>query len=201
MPSLQYWFSGAAIYFAGSFAFAIVVGLIGIKSMISKRLFAAMMVFALILTLLAWRTAARQEETSAQQDQDNRELKSTLNKIASSINIDPNQSAQSLADKIIERIQPLSDKVEKLTNPPREPLGVYKNNKKIGSATGDVQNDNIMRFSAIETTEQISPGDEFEFKNFKLRFDGSTTQSFASMSGGFRGWTYRSVTCEIIGRL
>jgi hypothetical protein len=64
MPAVQYWFSGAALYLAGSFAFAIIVSLIGIRSMISQRSFYGLIFIAVVLSGLAWHTAAKQERDS-----------------------------------------------------------------------------------------------------------------------------------------
>jgi hypothetical protein len=65
IPALHFWFSGAAPFLAGSFAFTVAVGLIGIRQVISHRTFAFLLVVAIALSGLAWHTAAKQEEDSA----------------------------------------------------------------------------------------------------------------------------------------
>ena len=97
IPSAVYWFSGTALFLAGSFIFGVVVGLIGIREMISDRTFWSFLVVAVVLGLLAWYTAAKQERDSA-------ELKDSINKIAGSANVDTGQSVSALADKIIEKL-------------------------------------------------------------------------------------------------
>jgi septal ring factor EnvC (AmiA/AmiB activator) len=82
MPSWENWFSGTALFLAGSFLFAISVGIIGIREMISDRTFLAFMFIALNLGLLAWYTAAKQES-------ENTNLKTTLSRIAESIKPEP----------------------------------------------------------------------------------------------------------------
>jgi|GEM_PF-6280285 len=67
MPPLEAWFSGTALFFAGSFAFGITVGLIGIKRMMSKKIFTLLEIAAVILTACAWWSAAGSEATSAVQ--------------------------------------------------------------------------------------------------------------------------------------
>ncbi len=64
LPPFQYWISGPAIYLAGSFAFAVIVGLIGIRWMVSDRRFRSLIAIAVVLSALAWRTAAKQEQTA-----------------------------------------------------------------------------------------------------------------------------------------
>jgi uncharacterized protein YdbL (DUF1318 family) len=132
LPAADFWFTGTSLFLAGSFAFTIAVGLIGIKEMISQRKFMVLMVFAILLSGLAWRTAAKQEEDSAkqgtvidslngklsnirdsnkaQEDQlgtlatQNKNLQETLSKIANAANLNPNQSAETLANEIIKRL-------------------------------------------------------------------------------------------------
>ncbi len=90
MPTLQYWFSGAAFYLAASFAFGIFVGLIGIKNMVSDKAFFFLIVIAVNITLFAWRTAALQEEQNA-------EFKNTLTRIAKKMNIGEDRVIQPAA--------------------------------------------------------------------------------------------------------
>ena len=108
-PPLSNWFSGTAIFLAGSFTFGVVVGLIGIRSMISDRVYWIFLVAAMVRGLLAWYTAAKQERDSA-------ELK-TQHRQNSRINrkVNPNQSAQALADDIIARLNPIKKEVEQTT--------------------------------------------------------------------------------------
>jgi uncharacterized protein YdbL (DUF1318 family) len=132
LPAPDFWFTGTSLFLAGSFVFTIAVGLIGIREMISQRKFLVLMVFAVLLSGLAWRTAAKQEEDSAkqgtvidslngqlsnigasnkkQEDElgnlavQNKSLEETLAKIANAANLNPNQSAETLANEIIKRL-------------------------------------------------------------------------------------------------
>ncbi len=65
LPALENWFSGSAVFLAGSFVFTVVVGLIGIRTMVPDRLFIFLLFVALNLSLLAWYVAARQEENAS----------------------------------------------------------------------------------------------------------------------------------------
>lgn len=108
MPSFSFWLSGAALFLAGSFAFTVVVGLIGIRELVQRRTFAAFVLVAIILSGLAWYTAAAQEQTS-------KALGDSLNSIADYAKISKTQSAQSLADAIIRRLAPMERQVNTLT--------------------------------------------------------------------------------------
>ncbi len=65
IPAPDHWFSGPALYLAMSFIFVVTVALIGIKEMISGKLFCALIVAAAVLSVMAWYTAAKQEEANA----------------------------------------------------------------------------------------------------------------------------------------
>jgi hypothetical protein len=139
IPAPHFWFSNAALFLAGSFAFTVLVGLIGIRQMISNRVFSILLVVAIALSALAWCTAAKQEEDSTiqashsldlegkignlngqlaaitqsnkkQEEQlskvasQNTELQGSMAKIAGAANLNPNQSAERLADEIIKRL-------------------------------------------------------------------------------------------------
>jgi hypothetical protein len=121
MPHIEYWFSGAAVYLAGSFAFAIFVGMIGIKEMVSRRLFTALMGVAVVLTALAWRTAAKQE-------QDNSELTQSITTIAGALKAAPASSAKELADEIMKLLPPKYP----LTDAEKERLGSVLNSTPSG---------------------------------------------------------------------
>src|ERR1700693_1007546 len=69
LPAFQYWISGTALFLAGSFAFSLAVGLIGIKEMVSKKVLGFLMAASIILSFLAWRTAAQQESDSSSSDE------------------------------------------------------------------------------------------------------------------------------------
>jgi hypothetical protein len=78
---MQYWFTGSSLFLAGSFIFAGVVGLIGIKTIVSRKFFYVLVALAIVLSALAWRTAAKQESESADQAQTNANLQSSLETI------------------------------------------------------------------------------------------------------------------------
>lgn len=81
-----------------------VVGLIGIKGLISHRIFFVCLIAAIILSLAAWREAAKQEYIVTQRDLQNSNLRNNLEKIASSLNMSSSESAQALAKEILNRI-------------------------------------------------------------------------------------------------
>jgi hypothetical protein len=66
MPPFYYWFSGAALFLAGSFTLSTATGLIGIKQMISNKIARGLMCVALILLALGWWSAAKQEQSNAE---------------------------------------------------------------------------------------------------------------------------------------
>ncbi|MGH7456000.1 MAG: hypothetical protein ACRENG_31895 [bacterium] len=114
MPGLQYWFSGTALFLPVSFAITVVIGLVGIKDMISGKWIISLMVLSFIVTLIAWYTAAKQEKESA-------ELGASIKRIADYVNINSNQSAQALADEILKKF-PAAD--WHLTEEERQKLGI-----------------------------------------------------------------------------
>lgn len=113
MPDLHYWFTGTSLYLATSFGFAIAVGLIGIREMVSRRLFYGFICVALVLSGFAWRTASKQESDAAAQEQESSALRgklvdiqSAMGKIADALNVSKGQSAAALADQILAKIGP-----------------------------------------------------------------------------------------------
>jgi hypothetical protein len=64
LPPIQYWFSGTALFLAGSFVIATAMGLIGIKNMISNTIAKGLMIAALALLAIGWWSAAKQEKQS-----------------------------------------------------------------------------------------------------------------------------------------
>jgi hypothetical protein len=99
LPELQYWLSGTSLYLAGSFAFATVVGVAGLRDKISGKALVGCLVAAVCLSCFAWVTAARQEK-------DNADLKRNIIRIADNLNINSNLSAKYLADEILKRLPP-----------------------------------------------------------------------------------------------
>jgi hypothetical protein len=70
MPAFGYWFSGTALFLAGSFSLTVAMALIGIKDMISNKLIVGILLASLVLMLIGWWTAAKQEEQSTKRDSD-----------------------------------------------------------------------------------------------------------------------------------
>ena len=99
LPELQYWFSGTSLFLAGSFAFATVVSVAGLRDKISGKRFVGCLIAAACLSCFAWVVAARQERDSAN-------LKQNIVRIADSLNINSNLSAKYLADEILKRLPP-----------------------------------------------------------------------------------------------
>jgi hypothetical protein len=99
LPEFQYWVTGTSLYLAGSFAFAIVVGVAGLRDKVSEKALVACLVVAACLSCFAWLTAARQEK-------DNADLKHNIVRIADGLNIDSSLSAKRLSDEILKRLPP-----------------------------------------------------------------------------------------------
>ena len=132
MPPIGFWFTGTAVYFFISAAYAIAVSLIGIRPMMAPKVFYVLLVVAVVLSILAWRTAAIQERDSSTQsksisdlqnsniaiaksllDQErkltdlslqNTNLSDSVSKIAKAASIDPNQSSQDVAARIVDKL-------------------------------------------------------------------------------------------------
>jgi hypothetical protein len=107
MPALHFWFSQATIYVAGAFVFMVVVGLIGIKDMVSRKIFYVFWVIAVILAAMAWGTAAKQDEDNHKQAGIIKELQAKVSstdgavrQIASTLGITTYITPEELADRL-----------------------------------------------------------------------------------------------------
>jgi hypothetical protein len=94
MPELQYWFTSNAFFLLGSFIIASILGLIGVRTMISKRWIVLLICASIVITIVGWWTAARQEKDST-------ELKLA---IGTAVKVDPNSSAQALAEELLRKL-------------------------------------------------------------------------------------------------
>jgi len=138
MPSFACWFSGTAVFLAGSFAFGITVGLVGIRTAVSNRFLLFFGIIAVILTAFAWWTAADNEETSAAQKRQLMAIRESVEKLAKATNMrleDPNQILAAAAAKLLEQdkkileLQPRklsSNTIKKLTPAAHEFCQVIK---------------------------------------------------------------------------
>jgi hypothetical protein len=201
MPPLACWFSGTALFLAGSFSFTIAVGLIGIKEMISDRFFIIFLFAAVNLSLLAWYTAAKQASDSA-------DLTASIQKIAGTANINPNQSAQALADEIIKRLEPLKEgldstkkEVDRLVNPPRVPDGIYQNNRLVGTAINPVidSNNKTVSFQVLSGATNMDIASRFEFRDLILMLEQKGVVSEQGAMGVVTRRDYGQVLCRIVG--
>jgi hypothetical protein len=112
MPSLACWFSGTALFLAGSFAFGITVGLVGIRTAVSNKFFLFFGIIAVILTAFAWWTAANNEETSATQKRQLMAIRESVEKLAKTTDMrleDPNQILAAAAAKLLEQDKKISE--------------------------------------------------------------------------------------------
>jgi hypothetical protein len=114
-PAAHFWFSGTALFLACSFVFTVLIGLIGIKKMISRPTFWILIAFALVLSGLAWRTAAQQQSDEVENNAKITKMQATLDKIANSANVSPNQSVDDIATAVIAKFQPLQKQVDALS--------------------------------------------------------------------------------------
>jgi hypothetical protein len=85
MPGLQYWFSVAALWLAGSFVITVILGIMGIRTMIPNKIAVFLIGMALLVMLLGWWTAAEQEEASAKREHKLDQISETLDLIKSSL--------------------------------------------------------------------------------------------------------------------
>jgi hypothetical protein len=199
MPETHHWFTGAALFLAGSFAFAILVGLIGIKEMVSRKLFAILTAMAVILSGLAWYTAAKQEEQNAF-------VSANIKRIADTTNVNPNQSAQALADQIIGRISPMQkdladakEKLGKLTVRQKDVL--YQDGLPIARAAGLTQNiaKTSVDLDAISAERQIDFSKEMELQGARLSCRRPIEPPGVVSLGATQTVTYLNVSCLVLG--
>jgi hypothetical protein len=178
---------------AGSFAFTIAVGLIGIRAMISDRIFVIFLFAAVNLSLLAWYSAARQEADSA-------ELKDSIQKIADTAHVDPNQSVQVIADAIISRLEPLTKEVDRLAHPPRQQDGLYQNDKMVGSGVNPLidRDKGIVNFQVLSETQNLDLKAPFEFQNMTLVIVSSAAISEQRAMGVLTRRDIAQVVCNIV---
>lgn len=93
MPPLQYWFSGAALWLAGSFIITVILAVIGIREMISNKMVVFLIGVALLVMFIGWWTTAEQEEASAKREIKLDRLQETLDTIKSAMPVPDTGSA------------------------------------------------------------------------------------------------------------
>jgi hypothetical protein len=226
LPPPHFWFTGAALFLAGSFAFTVLVGLIGIRQMISNRIFMVLLIVAAVLSALAWRTAAKQAEdedaqqanaatlsgqlttiTASNKKQEeqlakvatqNSELQGILAKIAGAADVSLNQSANEIAAAVIAKIEPLQKEVEALSKRPSDEL--YQDGLPLGKIVGLNLNADktIASFQAIGTERLIDFGKEVELQGARLSCNSVGPTGFLRM-GITVQYTYSNVTCKVLG--
>lgn len=150
--------------------------------------------FGVIASAVVWvqQRNARTELESTRTDR--AEFRTKLDAIADAVKIDRNAPIGTLTNEILRRL-------EKIENPPRNPIGIYKNGDLVGRGIGGELHANIMKFSAIETNVPLTPGDIFEFGNYKLRYVKADISSVGSFPGGMGGATYTNATTEVVSEI
>ncbi|MDB5635258.1 MAG: hypothetical protein JWP51_166 [Bradyrhizobium sp.] len=112
MPAFHFWFSGAALFLAGSFGFAITVGLVGIRQMVSYRLFNILIAIAVLLSGLAWRTAAKQESDSDTQVEQIGVLRKGLQALTDTLKLPEGLSIQETTSAIFKRMEATKNQLD-----------------------------------------------------------------------------------------
>ncbi len=168
--------------------------------MISDRVFLVFLFAAVNLGLLAWYVAAKQEMESS-------ELQQTIKKIASSANVNPNQSAQTLADEIIKRLEPLKEglentkkQVDKLANPPRVYDALYQDGAQVARVVGLAINDarTIISFQTVSSPRELDFNKEFEIQEYRVICSSKGATGFIGF-GANQTFNYTDVTCKHLG--
>ena len=120
MPALEFWFTGTAIFIAASFAFSVVTTLLGLHSLVHRKIFLLLIVCAVVLGFFAWRSAAKQEldiatqqETVASQAATIKGMKATLDRMENS------NTGQ--WEKLLETLQKTSAAPKPQIQPPPSP--------------------------------------------------------------------------------
>jgi hypothetical protein len=201
-PAPHFWFTGSAFFTLGSFALFAILGFAGVASMTAA--YRNWMIFgymaALALFFIGWWQAARQEEASAKRDVDFASIQLVLNKIASSANVSLNQSATEIASAVIKKIEPLQKQVDRLTNPPRDPDGLYQLGRLVGNVSAAIENRALgqVQFGKIAVQESFNAKVPFDYRDLQLRI----VKTGSSAGGGVPGSMILNVfdvTAEIIG--
>lgn len=104
MPSIEHWISGTALFLTFSFTFTIIVGVIGIKTMVSRKWFWILTAVAALLSLSAWRHAAIQNEQKNEIQQRAHNLEKDVRRMADTLKVNLDQSVEALAKEIIDRL-------------------------------------------------------------------------------------------------
>lgn len=105
VPAFAYWLTGAALYPAVAFLFASVIGVLGLKNIISRSIFWAGVSLALLLTGAAWWQAAEQGASAAQQAKLNKETNDLVKQIARAVGADPDGPVKQVAQAVIEQLK------------------------------------------------------------------------------------------------
>lgn len=229
LPAAHFWFSGSAIYTSASFVLFAILGFVGIANMAKtyRKLMYFSYAAAFVLFLLGWWQSASQERTSANQasaatvlqaqvtsiTESNRKqevqletvanqnstLQATLSKIANAANLNPNQSADQIANAVIAKLEPLEKQVEALSARPPDEL--YQNGIDVGRVAGIMvdRSNGTVSFQQFSSSRDIDFDKEIELQHARLRCPESQSHGY-SVSGAMRTTNYGPMTCTILGR-
>lgn len=140
MPELHYWFSGAAIYLLLSFAITVIIGVIPMIDGKKRGAISILLAAGLVVAVLGWWTAAKQEKASDQQSIQlgavGGQLSDLLVKMNRVMNIDPSADKAALAPNTPRWVKIAYDEISEREIPgPQENPRIVQYFKSVGAKT------------------------------------------------------------------
>ena len=105
MSTLEYLFTGNALFAAIAFGYAAVLGIVGIAKMVGQRTFRVLIGLGIVLFGVAWWHAAEQSVAFKKQDIISQETNQIVKQIAKGQGIDREASTNELAREVLEKLR------------------------------------------------------------------------------------------------
>lgn len=203
IPPFHDWISSSAFFLLGSFVVSIVLGLIGVKEMISKKLIIFLVGISLLVTTAGlWSTAKQQEDTDLQETKID-DLSKNMKRIADAANLNPTpgQSAQDLANRVIAYLGELDKRITVVEHPPRDNQILYLGNQPIANILGvipDPTDKTRITFQRVSSANPIDFSRQYYFQ-WAILLCAPIQSSGFSVMGAQQQILYLNLSCRVVG--
>jgi len=132
-------------------------------------------------------------ESAGRADRQNGVLLTAIEKIARDLKVDPNQSAEVLSEKIMQKLNE-QRRASRLTN------HFYQEDRDMAVVSGWIVNEplNEIKFEILTSQAIFDFGKEVEFQKARLKCDPQSPSTSAIM-GASMNLSYYRVTCHYLG--